>query len=143
MMEEKKLTGYPSIDKPWLKYYDAQLISETSVPNQSVYQYIYDKNFAYLDDTALVFFEKKISYRKMFYEADKIADILTTKGLEQGDTILMCMTGTPETVELLLACSKIGVCAIMLNPTLPISELREIIEVSDSEMIFVWINCSL
>lgn len=20
-MEEKKLTGYPSIDKPWLKYY--------------------------------------------------------------------------------------------------------------------------
>lgn len=135
-MEEKKLTGYPSIDKPWLKYYDTQIISETTVPNQSVYQYIYDKNSAYLDDTALVFFEKKISYRKMFYEADKIADILTAKGLEQGDTILMCMTGTPETVELLLACSKIGVCAIMLNPTLPISELREIIEASDSEMIF-------
>lgn len=135
-MEEKKLTGYPSIDKPWLKYYDSQLIIETAVPNQSIYQYIYNKNSAYLDDIALVFFEKKISYRKMFYEADKIADILTAKGLKQGDTILMCMTGTPETVELLLACSKIGVCAIMLNPTLSISQLQEIIEESDSEIIF-------
>ena len=48
----------------------------------------------------------------------------------------MCMTGTPETVELLLACSKIGVCAIMLNPTLQISELREIITESDAELIF-------
>lgn len=24
-MEEKKLTGYPSIDKPWMKYYKADL----------------------------------------------------------------------------------------------------------------------
>lgn len=25
-MEEKKLTGYPSIDKPWLKYYSKEAV---------------------------------------------------------------------------------------------------------------------
>ena len=27
MPTEKKLTGYPSIDKPWLKYYPQELLS--------------------------------------------------------------------------------------------------------------------
>ncbi len=26
MLTEKKLTGYPSIDKPWLKYYKQEYI---------------------------------------------------------------------------------------------------------------------
>lgn len=30
---EKELTGYPSIDKPWLKYYDVDQINKTELPN--------------------------------------------------------------------------------------------------------------
>ena len=30
-MEHKKLTGYPSIDKPWLKYYSEEARSESSM----------------------------------------------------------------------------------------------------------------
>lgn len=131
-----KQTGYPSIDKPWLHFYDSTLLNNFSVPDQSVYQYIYDNNSAHLDDTALIFFGKKISYRRMFRDTEKIAGILLAKGLRQGDTVLMCMTGTPETVTLLLACSKIGVCAIMLNPTLPKAELHNIIKEANSKVIF-------
>ena len=29
--EEKRITGYPSIDKPWLKYYECQVVN-TSIP---------------------------------------------------------------------------------------------------------------
>ena len=27
MREEKKLTGYPSIDKPWMKYYSEEAVN--------------------------------------------------------------------------------------------------------------------
>lgn len=27
-MDNKKMTGYPSIDKPWLKYYDQKAVEE-------------------------------------------------------------------------------------------------------------------
>lgn len=39
MTKEKNLTGFPSIDKPWLKYYDTELINNTTVPDVSVYNY--------------------------------------------------------------------------------------------------------
>lgn len=54
-----KQTGYPSIDKPWLHFYDSTLLNNFSVPDQSVYQYIYDNNSAHLDDTALIFLGRK------------------------------------------------------------------------------------
>ena len=41
-MEEKNLTGYPSIDKPWLKYYKHDAYEKaSSIPEQtSIWDYI-------------------------------------------------------------------------------------------------------
>ena len=40
-MPERKLTGYPSIDKPWLKHYTEKW-SKDSIPSKTVYRNIYD-----------------------------------------------------------------------------------------------------
>ena len=40
--EEKRITGYPSIDKPWLKYYDSN--EEQYVSDCSLYQNVYKHN---------------------------------------------------------------------------------------------------
>lgn len=42
-MEEKKLTGYPSIDKPWLKYYSEEAIY-SKVPECTMYEYVLNNN---------------------------------------------------------------------------------------------------
>ena len=41
---EHELTGYPSIDKPWLKYYSEEAI-QAELPECTVLQYIKNKNF--------------------------------------------------------------------------------------------------
>ena len=38
-MQEQKLTGYPSIDKPWLKYYPS-LGVDSPLPECSIYDYL-------------------------------------------------------------------------------------------------------
>lgn len=38
-----ELTGYPSIDKPWLKYYSEEAIN-TPVPECSIYEYMLENN---------------------------------------------------------------------------------------------------
>ena len=38
-MEEKELTGYPSIDKPWLKYYSDEAIT-APLPECTMYEYL-------------------------------------------------------------------------------------------------------
>lgn len=42
-MEEKKLTGYPSIDKPWLKYYTEEQIN-APLPHMTAYDYLRQQN---------------------------------------------------------------------------------------------------
>ncbi len=38
-MEEKKLTGYASIDKPWLKYYTEDAIN-APLPECTIFEYL-------------------------------------------------------------------------------------------------------
>ena len=45
MSEEKKLTGYPSIDKPWLKYYKTGVNDKAlSTPKDKTFYRYYIEN---------------------------------------------------------------------------------------------------
>ena len=70
MQREKKVTGYPSIDKPWLKYYTENEIA-AKTPKCSIYEKIYENNFCFPNQTALLFFGKKITYKKLFSQIDQ------------------------------------------------------------------------
>ena len=58
-------TGFPSIDKPWLKYYSEEEIN-AELPECTILQYIKDKNLKNLSSIALSYFGNKITYRKFF-----------------------------------------------------------------------------
>lgn len=49
-MQSNNLTGYPSIDKPWLNYYNIDHVNKTEIPNTSIYEYIYLKNEYRMDE---------------------------------------------------------------------------------------------
>lgn len=61
MMNADEMTGYPSIDKPWLKYYSSEAISG-ELPPKTIYRYIYDCNEKNMDSIAFKYFGKKITY---------------------------------------------------------------------------------
>ena len=61
METKKKLTGYPSIDKPWLKYYPDEVIN-AELPTGTIYEYLWENNKNYPNDTALIYFGKNITY---------------------------------------------------------------------------------
>lgn len=115
MSTEKYLTGYPSIDKPWLKHYTEEWTKDL-IPKKTVYRNIYDNNIAYKNDIAIIFNGFKTSYGKMFEMIDKYAKALKANGIKKDDCVSMCMSYTPEAVCLVLACSKIGALANFINP---------------------------
>ena len=53
-------TGFPSIDKPWLKYYKA-IVKEDELPEMTMYDYAWENNRENLDTVALRYFDNKIS----------------------------------------------------------------------------------
>ena len=115
MQTEKNLTGFPSIDKPWLKQYTEGWTSEL-IPQKTVYRNIYDNNINHKDDIAIIFNGFKTSYAKMFEMTENYAKALKANGIKKGDCVSMCLSYTPEAVGLVLACSKIGALANFINP---------------------------
>ena len=53
MTEEKQLTGYPSVDKPWLDFYSEEARNCT-VPEMTAYQYIYESNKDIIQNPRLI-----------------------------------------------------------------------------------------
>ena len=60
----QQLTGYPSIDKPWLKYYSEEAIN-APLPEMTLYQYIWENNKDHLSDVALRYYGTRITYGKL------------------------------------------------------------------------------
>lgn len=52
-MTETTMTGYPSADKPWLKYYSEEAVRAVP-PECTVYRNIYENNKDHLNDIALL-----------------------------------------------------------------------------------------
>ena len=40
--EATKMTGFPSQDLPWMKYYPPQLIENLSIPDNTVNEYLHE-----------------------------------------------------------------------------------------------------
>jgi len=121
-MSEKELTGYPSIDKPWLKYYSEEII-KASLPQKTIYQYMYDNNKDYQNDIAIEYFNLKITYRELFRKIQLCEKALIANGVKVGDIVTIAMPSIPEALYAVYAVNKIGAVANMIHPLAGESEI--------------------
>lgn len=135
MPEEKKLTGYPSVDKPWLKYYSEKEIN-TPLATGTMYSYISKKNQDNLSRIALNYYGTNITYQQFFDHISDVASALEHIGVKAGDIVTVCMINSPETVYLLFALNKIGAVANMVAGVSSPAELKKYISDTKSTVVF-------
>ena len=135
MKTKDEFTGYPSIDKPWLKYYSNKAIS-TPLPECSLYEYIRTRNLDNLSKVALNYYGAEISYGNLLRYIDNAAGALEKIGVKSGDTVTICMVNSPETIILLFAINKLGAVANMEYGASEPSELQSHIINSGSHIVF-------
>lgn len=114
-MEDKTLTGYPSIDKPWLKYYSEEAIN-SSLPEYTIYEYFFYNNKDYPNDIALEYMGNKITYGKMFSHIDNCEKSLTALGVKPGNIVTVALPSIPEALYFVYALNKMGAVANMIHP---------------------------
>ena len=129
-------TGYPSIDKPWLKHYDFSKLDYLDI-KKTVYQEVYDNNLPYQKELALEFFGTKISYKKFFDNIQKAVKALKEYGVKKGDYVSFCIAGIPETAYLFYACSYIGAIGNFMTPNMYMEDMEENVNISESKIFFV------
>lgn len=131
MNAEKKLTGYPSIDKPWYKYYSKDAIN-AEIPQCSVYENIWNNNKNHLNNTALNYFGRKISYREFFANIEKAARAFTGLGVKHGDVVTMIALTIPESIYSFYALNRIGAAANIVDPRLNYEHIDELVKATKS-----------
>lgn len=114
MEQEKKLTGYPSIDKPWLKYYSEEAIN-APLPECTIYEYLWENNKDHFDDVALIYFGKKITYKKLFLLIDKTACAFAGIGVKKGDVCTVVSLSCVNSIVIFYALNKIGAISNYIN----------------------------
>lgn len=116
-------TGYPSIDRPWLKYYSDAAIN-AKIPDCSIYEYLLKCNQDHFDDTAILYFDRVISFRELFQLIDRAAGAFTSVGVKPGETVSVLSLSTPETVACIYALNKVGAVVSME----PITQTNQLLE---------------
>lgn len=110
-----EMTGYPSIDRPWLKYYSDEA-KEAKIPECTIYDYLWESNKEHLDNVALDYFGYKIPYRKMFEEINKVAQAFANLGIKENDTIIIAAVTIPEVIYAFYALNQLGAISNMVDP---------------------------
>ncbi len=136
MHEQQKITGYPSIDKPWLKYYSEETIN-APLPEKTLYQYIYDNNKDYMSNIALNYFGRKTSYAALFDNIEKAAKAFIAIGIKAGDIVTIMSMHTPEVIYSIYALNRIGAVANLVYMTLSEDEIAETVANTASKAVVV------
>lgn len=140
-------TGYPSIDKPWLKYYDREF-DEAEIPTASIYQAAWERNKDSLDKIALdvrlesTGFESVValSYGELFAGIDAAARSLVAMGIGKGDIVPLILPNIPEARILIYAISKVGAVSYPISPMLGTQQLAHALSLCTSKVAFCFVG---
>lgn len=113
-MAEQKPTGYPSIDRPWLKYYGSNYTWPD--PKLNLTDYLKQKNTGRDSFIAISYYGNKITYGELFSQVDNASKVLTNIGVSKGNRILYLTPNIPETGFLWLGAVQLGAISDFCDP---------------------------
>ena len=114
-MEKENFTGYPSVDRPWMKYYNVEG-AEITPPAVTIYDYMRQKTKGREKLTAISYYGKEISYKDFFLHIDEAASVLYSIGVRSEDRIMYLLPNIPETAYLMYGGAKIGAVSDFVDP---------------------------
>lgn len=136
-MEEKSKI-MPSKEQIFMDYYD-ESAKTAEIPNCSKYDFLYERNKPYMNNIAINFANKNITYEELHTRIDEYARALYNKGIRQGDIVALGVANTPEAIYLDYALNKLGAIKTPINPTYNSYKISRDLEIVKPKM-FIGIN---
>lgn len=128
------MTGYASIDKPWLKYYNENNIDKERL-NCSAYDYMKHYNINNLSYNAINYMGSIITYKELLDKIDEVTKSLTNLNVKSGDVVTLIMANIPENIYLFYAINRLGAVANIIDPRLKTDEIIDIVNNNKSKLV--------
>ena len=120
-----RLIGFKKRPKsPWDKYYGKKNMFYT-IPNMSVYEYIYNKHYKYKDNIAMEYYGTNVTYTELYHQIDICARAFRSQGVRKGDVVTILSANLVESIYVIFALNKIGAVANIVHPLSAENEIKE------------------
>lgn len=100
----KNETGYPHIDKPWMKYYDKSIVDNKD-PEMNLTNYLKMKVKGNESLLAHSYYKDKFTYDELFDKVDVASKVLSDIGVKKGDIVMNLLPNIPESGQIWLGCA--------------------------------------
>lgn len=132
------LTGKASVDKPWLKSYPEEAITD-ELKNQTIYEYLKSSISDEPNRVLVNYFGREITAGEILENIDRTAEYFSKIGVLAHDKVALALPGLPEAIYCIYGLNKLGAVAVNIDPRLNVEDLKRDIEASRSKF-FVGID---
>lgn len=108
-------TGYPSLDKMWLKNFETNFLKD-QLEHKTIYDYMFDKSNKYSNQAAISYFSNEITYSELYDKIDSASKGLKSIGVSNNDRIMYLLPNIPEAAYTLYGTSNIGAVCHYVDP---------------------------
>lgn len=133
------VTGYPSLDKPWLGWYDECFIS-LEIPKISAYEYLVQKNQDNLQNVAINYYGNEITFEEFFRKIEETAKAYRKLGVSKGDVVTVFSMTNPELEITLYALNMLGAVINLMDVRSDSEKLEQELKNSNSKVLLIMDN---
>lgn len=133
-LKEKNLSGIPSKDRAWVKYYNQEQLS-IQTPKMGMFEYLYKKNINNMSFNSMNYMGKIITYEEMFYRIEDTAKRFKKYGVKEKDYINLALPVSPETVYMIYALDYIGAAACLIDPRVNAERMQYYLDLVSSSLV--------
>ncbi len=136
--EPSRLTQIPSSsEKPWFRSWPEGVPRSIEYPEASLSNLLKTKAEKYPSKTAIVYFDKPMTYRELDSASDRFATALSDLGVKKGDKVALFLANMPQFVIAYYGVLKIGAIETAISPLYKEREVEHQLSDSEAETIVV------
>ena len=122
------------------KNYPGHARRNIEIPEVSIYSMFKESVGKYNDRDLIIFQNRKLTYAEVEQNIERVSSGLHGMGLKKGDMIAVILPNMPEYVYLLIACTKLGITPVNINPLYTFNEIKNVVQNTRSRTMFAFIH---
>lgn len=133
----KKSKKPKKLKKPWLKFWPERVPQSIKYPKVPLFQLLVNVAEQYPEHTAIIFYDRKMSYRELNELSDRFANALYNLGVTKGDVVALYLPNIPQYVIAYYGALKTGATITAINPLYKEREVQHQLEDSEAKVFVV------
>lgn len=111
------------LTKPWLQHYHKDVPATIEYSEKSLVDLFDETAQKYANQTAVIFYGNKISFKKLHDEVNRFATALSQMGVKKGDKVALYLLNSPQYIIAYFATLKVGGTVTPISPVYTSSEV--------------------